>query len=393
MVKSKAMQGHLLIVDDNRAIRLLLASHFKELNYKVTEAASAEEAKRILREHQFQFDLVLSDISMPGESGFDLLSWIKGTAEKSMDLPVLLMTGVLPDAASRLKGLALGAVDYVVRPNEITELVVRSIKAIDHYRRVRTLEKTLGESQDLAMVGLILAASNHEIKNIAALIKLSSDTAAKILTGEMQADAEISAMVAKNLKISTTLMVDITKNFKTLMSQSQDATKTVSLNSVVSETLQLLMFRTKHCLVNWNESAFDQVKVKGQSTHIKQILINLMLNSLESISEINPVEGARIDVEIFDADSHWGVRVKDNGIGFSKGERAEFKAFDTTKKLKGGQGLGLWLSNVLTKSMHGKLVLKSNGPSKGAVGELLLVKANPAEVDDFELDIETYFLQ
>jgi len=391
---NETVQGHLLIVDDNKAIRRLLVSHFKDLNYMVTEASSAEDAKLILSSHNFQFDLVLSDISMPGESGFDLLTWIKATANKPKDLPVLLMTGVLPDAESRLKGLALGAVDYVVRPDEITELVVRSVNAIDHYRRVRTLEKTLEESQDLAMVGLVLAASNHEIKNIATLIKMSADTATKIISGEVCYDDATRQKVAKNLTVSTALLVDIAKNFKTLMAQSQGVSKTINLISVVSETLQILAFRTKHCLVSWNEEVFSQVKIKGQSTQIKQILINLVLNSLEAISEVNPVEGARIEIEIFDAGStYWGVRVKDNGIGFSQGERSEFKAFDTTKKLKGGQGLGLWLSSVLAKSMGGELALKSGGPSKGATAELLLLKVGDSEVDDFELDIESYFLQ
>ena len=66
---NRKVQGHLLIVDDNKGIRKLLSSHFKDLNYIVTEAASAEEAKAVLLEQKFQFDLVLSDISMPGNPG------------------------------------------------------------------------------------------------------------------------------------------------------------------------------------------------------------------------------------------------------------------------------------------------------------------------------------
>lgn len=383
--------GHLLIVEDNRAIRKLLATHFKELRYQVTEADSAEQAKIILLEHLFKFDLVLSDISMPGESGFDLLRWIKTTADKPDDLPVLLMTGVLPDAASRVKGLALGAVDYVVRPDDETELVVRAVKAIDHYKRVRSLERSLEDTQDLAMVGRILAASNHEVKNIVTLVKLSADKAADILSGKVDAPESIKIRVAENLRMSTDLLIDVVRNFKSLMPEA-DISKTIDLKKLVGETLQLMSYRTKSCLVDWDcDAVAGLVIVSGQTTRIKQILINLILNGLEAITELDPVSGGHIVIRLTDMVSHWMLLVRDNGIGFEGPEKTEFKAFETTKKLKGGQGLGLWLCSLLARSMGGQLTLASEGVSSGAVACLMIPKA-AADANDFEIDLEKYFV-
>jgi two-component system phosphate regulon response regulator OmpR len=382
--------GHLLIVDDNKAIRKLLASHFCDLTYRVTEAASAEEAKKILIDREFAFDLVLSDISMPGESGFDLLTWIKSTAPRPEDLPVLLMTGVLPDAESRLKGLSLGAVDYVVRPDDVTELVIRSINAVDHYRRVRSLERSLEDTQDLAMVGRMLAAANHEIKNIAAIVKISADQAVNFLRSEGRGDPDIKAQVAENLSNSSDLLVEIVRGFKTLISDGSQPARPIDLQKLVAETLSLLSFRTKSCFVVWNEQAGLRPMVRGQGTRLKQIMINLVLNGLEAISELNPDEGGRIEVSIVDCDTHWAVRVRDNGIGFKADTRTTFKAFETTRKLKGGQGLGLWLCNVLAESMGGTLSLSSQGPSQGAEAELRLPKASGN--DDFSIDLSQYLV-
>lgn len=383
--------GHLLIVDDNRAIRKLLATHFRELRYEVTEAGSAEEAKEILIEHQFKFDLVLSDISMPGESGFDLLQWIKAAEGKSEDLPVLLMTSVLPDVVSRVKGLALGAVDYVVRPDDVTELVVRTVKAINHYGRVRSLERSLENTQDLAMVGRILAASNHEVKNIASLVKLSADKASQFLSGELNPPEAIKKQVAENLKMSIELLVDVVRNFKSLMSDNK-VSKTIDLRQLVNETIQLMSYRTRSCLVTWNEQANSgRIMVSGQSTRIKQILINLILNGLEAISDLGPEAGGCIAISLIDEISHWSVTIKDNGIGFDGPERTDFKAFETTKKLKGGQGLGLWLCNLLAQSMSGQLTLASAGVGTGATARMLIPKAT-IDSDDFEIDLEKYFV-
>jgi two-component system, OmpR family, phosphate regulon response regulator OmpR len=109
---------HLLIVDDDRRIRSLLSRYLLGEGYRVTTAESAADARARLA--GLDFDLLILDVMMPGESGFDLVKSIR----RSSTVPVLILTA--RDAAeSRITGLELGADDYVVKPYEPRELSLR----------------------------------------------------------------------------------------------------------------------------------------------------------------------------------------------------------------------------------------------------------------------------
>ena len=109
---------HLLIVDDDRRIRALLSRFLLGEGYRVTTAETAREARAKLE--GLHFDLLILDVMMPGETGFDLVKSIR----RSSTVPVLILTA--RDAAeSRITGLELGADDYVVKPFEARELSLR----------------------------------------------------------------------------------------------------------------------------------------------------------------------------------------------------------------------------------------------------------------------------
>jgi two-component system phosphate regulon response regulator OmpR len=109
---------HLLIVDDDRRIRSLLSRYLLSEGYRVTTAESAADARARLA--GLDFDLLILDVMMPGETGFELVKSIR----QSSSVPVLILTA--RDAAeSRITGLELGADDYVVKPYEPRELSLR----------------------------------------------------------------------------------------------------------------------------------------------------------------------------------------------------------------------------------------------------------------------------
>jgi two-component system phosphate regulon response regulator OmpR len=109
---------HLLIVDDDRRIRSLLSRYLLSEGYRVTTAESAADARARLA--GLDFDLLILDVMMPGETGFELVKSIR----RSSTVPVLILTA--RDAAeSRITGLELGADDYVVKPYEPRELSLR----------------------------------------------------------------------------------------------------------------------------------------------------------------------------------------------------------------------------------------------------------------------------
>ena len=109
---------HLLVVDDDRRIRDLLSRFLQGEGYRVTTAETAAEARAKL--DGLCFDLLILDVMMPGESGFDLATSIRAAST----VPILMLTA--RDATeSRIKGLEIGADDYVGKPFEPRELSLR----------------------------------------------------------------------------------------------------------------------------------------------------------------------------------------------------------------------------------------------------------------------------
>jgi two-component system, OmpR family, phosphate regulon response regulator OmpR len=109
---------HLLVVDDDRRIRALLSRFLVSEGYRVTTAETARDARAKLE--GLDFDLLILDVMMPGENGFDLARAIRGSSA----VPILMLTA-RDEKESRIEGLELGADDYLAKPFEPRELSLR----------------------------------------------------------------------------------------------------------------------------------------------------------------------------------------------------------------------------------------------------------------------------
>ncbi|NJO54679.1 MAG: response regulator [Bacteroidales bacterium] len=109
---------HLLVVDDDARILALLSRYLNENGYRVTTVASAAEARARLE--SLSFDLLVLDVMMPGESGLDLARSLRGRS----DVPILMLTA-RTDPSERIAGLESGADDYLGKPFEPRELLLR----------------------------------------------------------------------------------------------------------------------------------------------------------------------------------------------------------------------------------------------------------------------------
>ncbi len=111
-------QAHLLVVDDDERIRGLLQKFLMRNGFLVTIARSAGQARRLLA--GLEFDLVVLDVMMPGEDGIELTRDLR----RRMTVPILLLTA-RGETASRIEGFEAGADDYLVKPFEPKELLLR----------------------------------------------------------------------------------------------------------------------------------------------------------------------------------------------------------------------------------------------------------------------------
>jgi two-component system phosphate regulon response regulator OmpR len=110
--------AHILVVDDDRRIRELLKSYLTTNGYRVTVAGDAKEARASMA--SFEFDVLIVDVMMPGESGIEFTKSLRETS----DVPVLFLSA-LSEAGDRIAGLASGGDDYLPKPFEPRELLLR----------------------------------------------------------------------------------------------------------------------------------------------------------------------------------------------------------------------------------------------------------------------------
>ena len=119
---------HILIVDDDRRLRDLLARFLGEHGFRITTAASAAEARALSQ--NFVFDALVLDVMMPGESGFDYARTIRQDSE----IPILMLTA-RADPDDRVTGLEIGADDYLPKPFEPRELILRLTNILRRFSR------------------------------------------------------------------------------------------------------------------------------------------------------------------------------------------------------------------------------------------------------------------
>ena len=149
---------HILVVDDDNRIRNLLKEYLSEKNYIISTSENAENAK--IKITQFKFDLIVLDVMMPGQNGYDLTKEIK----KNIKVPIILLTAK-SEVENRIKGLELGADDYIGKPFEPKELLLRIKNLINKSKKIDLNTKHfVGNAKiDLNKMNIILGESNKKI--------------------------------------------------------------------------------------------------------------------------------------------------------------------------------------------------------------------------------------
>ena len=122
-------KNHILIVDDDNRIRDLLKDYLSGNNYIVSTAENADHAKERLK--YLKFDTIILDVMMPGQNGYELTKEIK----KQIKVPIILLTAK-GEVENRIKGLELGADDYLGKPFEPKELLLRIRNIINKNNKI-----------------------------------------------------------------------------------------------------------------------------------------------------------------------------------------------------------------------------------------------------------------
>ena len=149
--------AHILVVDDDDGIRSLVKKFLNENNYLVTTADSAEDASEKIK--IIKFDLIVLDIMMPGKNGLEFIEENK----KNLDTPVILLTAK-GEAKERIEGLEVGADDYLPKPFEPKELILRIKNILDKTKKTEQKRIIEFENVKIDLNKLLIIRDQKEFK-------------------------------------------------------------------------------------------------------------------------------------------------------------------------------------------------------------------------------------
>jgi two-component system phosphate regulon response regulator OmpR len=183
-------EPHLLVVDDDARLRELLRRYLSDSGFRVTGAADALEARRQLA--SFAFDLIVLDVMMPGESGLDLTRALRAEAKsaeaKSLGpVPVLLLTA-MAEPEDRINGLEQGADDFLAKPFEPRELVLR----IRNILQRRPVTEETAPVLELHFAGLRFDLARGELFSGDELVRLTAAESALLASLAQRAPEAVS---------------------------------------------------------------------------------------------------------------------------------------------------------------------------------------------------------
>jgi len=169
-----AEPAHILVVDDDRRLRDLLTRYLRENGFLVASASSAADAR--LKMTTLTFDLMVLDVMMPGESGLEFATSFRN----KNDLPILMLTA-MAESADRIAGLETGVDDYLVKPFEPRELLLR-INSI--LKRMPKLEHAV---EQVTMGAMVFDFTRNELIDQGKLVRLTDVECALLRTLALKA--------------------------------------------------------------------------------------------------------------------------------------------------------------------------------------------------------------
>ena len=149
--------AHILVVDDDDGIRSLVKKYLNENNFLISTAENAEDAKKKIE--LIKFDLIILDIMMPGKSGLEFIQENK----KKLETPIILLTAK-GEPSERIEGLEIGADDYLPKPFEPKELILRIKNILNKTKKISQKRVIEFDKIKIDLNKLIILNNNKEFK-------------------------------------------------------------------------------------------------------------------------------------------------------------------------------------------------------------------------------------
>ncbi len=355
------MKKQILIVDDENDCAELLRYHLQKENYEPVIARNGKEA--IEAAQRRTPDAVLLDIMMPELNGWEVCRLLRESA-KGISPPIIMLTA-LAGEDERVKGLSLGADDYLAKPYSMKELLVKLHKHLDRHQMITRLQHREQE-QDTAARYMI-----HELQNsLTAIGGFSSLALRKDDTNRFMKTINLAATHAESLLNDVSLLSRL-ENGKELLPVGP-----VPLDLLVQDALDFLQDTAKRADVTLIADNGTVPLVHGNKTAIRQIMINLLSNAIKYNRT-----GGTVLVRIDSTEDQVSISVRDEGDGIAQPEMdrifEKFYRAAGSERVKGA-GLGLYIVKHLAEAMGGRVAVVSR-PGAGSTFTVSFIKSVTAE--------------
>ncbi|VXD18996.1 Response Regulator Receiver Signal Transduction Histidine Kinase [Planktothrix serta PCC 8927] len=362
----------ILIVDDNPTNLKILSQTLTSAGFQLAVATNGEEALEEVMEELPE--LILLDVKMPKIDGFETCCRLKANP-KTQDIPVIFMTA-LSETIDKVKGLSLGAVDYITKPFDEQDVLAR----VRVHLRLRTAQKQIIAQEKLASLGTITAGVAHELRNPLNFVINYAQSSIDSLN-------ELFLNIHKNSQLETqeilTQLQDVITDSQAIYEHGERACRIIesmmqlarsepgeyqciNLNAILDQAIKLAYhsFRVKHrdFMITINtkfDPDLEVIEVIVSDLH--RAFINIIDNScyalyLKTQEDRNPAENFSPTLSLITKNQGSNIEIKiyDNGMGIKPELISDvFTPFFTTKPPGQGTGLGLSLTHDIIVLQHG----------------------------------------
>lgn len=370
-----------LVVDDEAAVRALLASLLSSRGYRVLQAGSAAEGLEVMA--AAQPELVLMDYRLPDRDGLSVLQEIKARYPASY---VIMVTGMGSEELA-VELMKAGASEYLLKPFD-TRLLGERIDAVRKLREIELANRALqaerehllceietwnrelqgrvqernealhraqseiAQTEKLAALGYLAAGMAHEIRNPLNSISLFTQ-----LLREGVEETETAEYLGKILK-EVDRIDGIIHKLVDAANRSRLVVNDVRLDQIVRDSLEIFAPQIEARQIAVTVSCREPiVPIKADRTELEQIFTNLLMNAIEEM----PRQGC-LGITISSTDGMLQVRVADNGKGILPIHlESIFKPFFSTKTR--GTGIGLPVARRIARLYHGDVTVEATSPA------------------------------
>ncbi|RKZ85521.1 MAG: hypothetical protein DRR19_16260 [Candidatus Parabeggiatoa sp. nov. 1] len=383
----------ILIVDDNPTNIKVIVDYLKALNYETLVARNGETGLK--RAHFSQPDLILLDVMMPGIDGFETCRRLKAEPQTA-EIPVIFLTA-LASVEDKLKGFAVGGVDYVTKPIEEAELVARvkaHLKIQAQKKQLQAQTESLKQAKTLAELAQAKAeAANHAKSQFLATMSHELRTPLNGILGYAQILKRDPATEPHQLD-GLNIIEQSGEHLLTLINDILDIAKIeagkVELNQTpfqlpafLKGISEIVRIRAEHKDIFFNYQAFNfpnnlpedslPIGVHGDEKRLRQVLINLLGNAVKftdkggvtfkvGYSEVHALEATQTPNSP-PPNPLIRFQIEDTGVGIAPEQLEDifqpFQQVGDKNRQAQGTGLGLAISRNLVELMGSKLQITS----------------------------------